>query len=180
MIGEVAWALLNSIALVVLPGWMLLYLLRRRTWGMGTVLTLPLLAALVAAVLALPVPEGFFAPYGRGIARWLTALNFAPVVVFSVAFFKMAVRHRWWLLLAWAAVWTAQAALFTGIRFFVDVRTGLGPGERYALAVRPELLMAGYYVTSWTYVIGYVLLGLLRLAIRRFDRRARRAPTGQP
>jgi len=180
MIGEVAWALLNSIALVVLPGWMLLYLLRRRTWGMGTVLTLPLLAALVAAVLALPVPEGFFAPYGRGIARWLTALNFAPVVVFSVAFFKMAVRHRWWLLLAWAAVWTAQAALFTGTRFFVDVRTGLGPGERYALAVRPELLMAGYYVTSWTYVIGYVLLGLLRLAIRRFDRRARRAPTGQP
>jgi len=177
-IRQCAWAMFHSIVLVVLPGWMLLRMVRRRTWGMGTVLTLPLLAGLVLASLAVPVPESFDTSYGPGTFRWLMALNFAPVVVFTIALLKMVVRRRWWGLLAWAVIWAASAALWLSASLLSD-KAVLLPGERYSLAGRPLPLAYGYHLAAWLYVIVYVVWGVSRLAWRRLRHRAQESAVRQ-
>lgn len=177
---KITWALFNSLLLLVLPGWMVLRLIRRRTWGMRTMLTFPLLASVVLATLTLPLPGGLedmLPAAGGRLVRLTLALSFAPVVVFSLALAGLAIRRRWWRLFALVTVPLVLGGLFAGVSMLA-FRHDLLPQERYVISHVEVPLAVGYYLTSWLFVIGYVVVGLTQLAVARFTGRARRAQPG--
>ncbi len=173
---QMASGLLMSLLVVVVPGWMTLRMIRRRTWGMGTVLAVPLLAALVLTALLVPLPlvdvRPMFPEYDRTTQRLLAALNFAPVVVLFLALLRLAVRRRWRHLLAWCAFAVAAAVGFAYIHR--SQYPPLGPGERYTISVWQLPWETGFYLASWVYIVWTGAVASTRLVLNAVRARRKR------
>jgi hypothetical protein len=175
------WRLTLALVVIVLPGWTLLRLIARRRWGMHMMLVLPLLAACVLTLLSMSLAgerdDPATAKYGRVLARLVYAIEYAPVVVFSLALVRALIGPRWWRLLAWLMLVLALAVLAGGISLAGDM--ALMPHERYAFSDLELPASVGYFMASWVFVIGCAAARLLRFAVARL-RRAMQSTASAP
>jgi hypothetical protein len=145
-----AWALYNSLALIVLPGWVLFRVVRNRRFSLRGLLLSPVLVALFAMALVLKPKDGDFATL---ITKFGLAALFLPVVALLATIGICLYRRRFTTLIRWLAVIVVGAFVIASAQFLVERNySALSPDEYYSLG--------GWYVplVPATYVTGLLII----------------------
>lgn len=150
-----------ALALLVMPGVMLVSMFRHRRWGLRTLALLPLVAAVFVSALMIDSPETEFSRFGKFIMAG-TAL---PVVAGLAICVGWAVRGRWRPLIGWIVLSMTVAAVAAGVGISFD-RSHLTEGQYYSLEGWYWIWLIGAYLTAIVLCAVTVLAAAIR-AIRR-------------
>jgi serine/threonine protein kinase/outer membrane protein assembly factor BamB len=172
--GEALDVVLCSLAVLVVPGLLLRWALRRRSWRIALLAVL-YVAALVALLALVPLDTflfhlSHFEPGWQNETTTLrTALLGLPILAFPGFLALWARRRAWGRLALLLALSLAAAAVIATYRLWLDAPRR-DPLEHYAVRGWYGVWFAGAYAAAALLLAWVVLAGLARLLWRRVRR----------
>lgn len=161
-----------ALALLVMPGVMLVSMVKRRRWGLRTLGLLPVVAGLFATALLMDSPETDYSRFGKFIMAALAL----PVVMSLAIYVGWAVRRCWRPIVAW----TALSVILAAVQAAVVLRYGyprLAEGQYYSLEGWYWILLLGAYLTAILLCVATAFAAAVKGLRRRFLQRRSKAAT---
>lgn len=155
--GFLLWSAFYGIVLVGIPVSFVISLVRRRRWGMRTMLMLPVVAGVFLMGVTIDGPDNDF----RSLPHKLVIAGFfATPVMFALYQLGTWVGQRRWIpVVSWLAVGII-AVIVLGVAFWnADGNRGgpFEPGESYSLAGWYWILGPAYFAVAWWMTIAIPL-----------------------
>ncbi len=164
------WVLIagiGTILLIVIPGWQVRSMFRRRQWSIRGMMLAAAVVALGLMFLLSPIP-GAAIRSGGSLPVWLLlylAICGTPVWIFLRALVRWSWSRQYGRLVASLALILVASILSAGVMPELQLRGVNGlptePGEHLSFAEAYLLLIPGFYVANWIYVL---VIGLLWIA----------------
>jgi hypothetical protein len=170
------WGAFYGLLLAAIPTAFVSWMLRRRQWGMKTMLLAPAVVGLaMLAFLLSPEDNDFHAPWNKLLVAFFAA---GPPMFALVTLAVWLRQGRWRRVAIWITVAGLTGCVIMMLSLFVlgpDETTQLQPGERYSWEGWYYLYPPVLYVMSWLLLIAVVGGWLLRRVVR-WIRGRKRAP----
>lgn len=179
-IVTLAWFMMLSALLIVVPALYVRHLARSRTWSLAMFLLLPVVVGLIMFSLTMPTPQSFekLVP----LERFVMATVMLPSVVLPVFWTLWAIRLEWRRLSLWlAATVVLSFAFATAIVSIGSLQSG--PGMGYSWKGWYTILVYGAYWIGWGMIaVGCStwFWGIIKRCIRRPGARNAEADTVAP
>jgi hypothetical protein len=170
--NRVAWGVFYCVFLLVLPGWFLWRLVRRRTWGLYTLLAAPAVAALALAAALTDSPDGETLTGKLQVASMVL-----PSLLLVVALAWWIARFRWRRLAVWAVLWLAACGVIAAVFLWVvhpQQAAPLAPDERYSPDGWSFVFVLGIFAVGWITMLVLPVEAALRAIWSAWHARAAR------
>jgi outer membrane protein assembly factor BamB/predicted Ser/Thr protein kinase len=148
------WGLFYSITLVGIPVGFIISLLRRRKWGMRTMLMLPVVAGLFLMGALIQGPDSMHRTLPGKLVESVTIGG--PILLALYTIGRWTWRRQWrpactWLSVGPLLALIAVAVLLAG--FFPKHEDPLEPGERWSWDGWYWVIVYGYFASAWCFAI---------------------------